>query len=130
MPHYNVEFDDKWTTFTSIADGFLKPLTSVDEHEKWRNEKYNGDLLPLENSNRMTLQDCALSIVCRESGNPKTKQKCIGEFVQIGIPDKLAKAYIENAFASFALDRAIEEYESDTSTPTTISIVVDKIEFC
>lgn len=77
MPRYNVEYNGKWACFTSISDGFITEFMDKAEYETWRKMQYSGKssfitgygYKPLENCNKMTMQEVAFSIRLNRTHN-------------------------------------------------------------
>ena len=62
MPRFNVEADGKWACFSSIVDEFITPFMSREEYEKWREEQYGSDNIPIEQANQESLARCLFSL--------------------------------------------------------------------
>ena len=58
MPRFNVEYNNKWACFSSIADGFVTRFESKESYEEWRKEEYKENYKPLEMCNIMELKEC------------------------------------------------------------------------
>ena len=57
MPRFNVESDGKWACFSSVPDEFITPFMTREEYEKWREEQYGAENIPIEQANQKTLAD-------------------------------------------------------------------------
>lgn len=55
MPRYNVEADGKWACFSTIVDDFITPFMERKDYEKWRQDQYGRDNIPIEQANQMSL---------------------------------------------------------------------------
>lgn len=67
MPRFNVEADGKWACFSSIPDEFITPFMPREEYEKWREEQYGAENVPIEQANREGLSWCLLSLSLNHS---------------------------------------------------------------
>lgn len=56
MPRYNVEADGEWACFSSVVDAFITPFMPKKEYEKWRDNEYGAENVPLEKANKMSLK--------------------------------------------------------------------------
>ena len=64
MPHYNVNFGDRWAMFSSIVDHFVKGFTSLEEHEDYRKANC-PNARPLKKSNQMTFHEALYEVGVR-----------------------------------------------------------------
>ena len=63
MPRYNVKnFQNEWACFSSITDSFITPFMPLSEYEKWRKKQYGNDYCPLEEANRMDIDEAIFSL--------------------------------------------------------------------
>lgn len=62
MPRYNVEYNGKFACFSSIVDNFVSEFTDKESYEKWRKVEYGKSYRPLEECNRMSIEEAVLSI--------------------------------------------------------------------
>ena len=62
MPRFNVEADGKWACFSSIPDEFITPFMPREEYEKWREEQYGAENVPIEQANQKTLAEALRSL--------------------------------------------------------------------
>jgi len=62
MPRYNVESDGEYACYSGISDGFITPFMSHENYEKWRNEEYGRNNIPLDEANHMTLREALFSL--------------------------------------------------------------------
>lgn len=67
MPRFNVEADGKWACFSSIVDEFITPFMPREEYEKWREEQYGSENVPIEKANRKSLARCLVSLSLNHS---------------------------------------------------------------
>ena len=57
MPRFNVEADGKWACFSGISEEFITPFMPRPEYEKWREEEYGAENVPIEQANQKTLAE-------------------------------------------------------------------------
>lgn len=67
MPRFNVEADGKWACFSSITDEFITPFMPREEYEKWREEQYGAENVPIEQANQKSLMRCLFSLSLNHS---------------------------------------------------------------
>lgn len=90
MPRYNVKYNEKWTCFSSVSDGFITKFMDKFEYEKWRKQQYGKQgYSPLEQCNTMTIKESAFSI--RLNRTHDEAMKCL---LESGLPESECKRII------------------------------------
>jgi len=88
MPRYNVEYNGKWATFSTISDGFVTEFVGKEEYEKWRLEEYGrAGYKPAEQCNMMTMAEAISSASLNLS-----KKDIINNLVEVGLTEDEAVA--------------------------------------
>lgn len=80
MPRFNVEHNGQWAYFSSVSDAFLTEFMNKTDYEDWRKEEEGKDYLPLEQCNKMTIQEAAFSISLN-----RTREEAKGCFYESGL---------------------------------------------
>lgn len=62
MPRFNVEANGKWACFSSITEEFITPFMPREEYEKWREEQYGAENVPIEQANQKSLMRCLFAL--------------------------------------------------------------------
>lgn len=63
MGRYNVGYNGKWASFSTIVDDFITPFMEKDKYKKWRLEEYGrANYVPVEKAYSRTIEKAIFSI--------------------------------------------------------------------
>jgi len=112
MPHYAVQYKDKWAMFTSVADGFLSPFMPEEEFVKWCRWEYHEPeqcsvsdcKCPFHRKrfterNQMTMEDAVDAMMPFYGRRSRILKKAVKKLVELGIDkddaEKLVTAVLQ-----------------------------------
>ena len=78
MGRQYAQYDGRWAVFSTIADGFITPLMSLEELEAWRKEEYGATRQPFEHTGRISFAD-AIAAWLNADGSPEKIQAWLKE---------------------------------------------------